>query len=119
MYFSIYNTIYSLKLSTSFLVGSEVCAPTFCIASAAVFCPLIIDDLISYLLDNHKLGQGYIISKETLQTFLDLKNINTNINIQISLHFNGVKILNKTPDYLVLKSEQFPRLVSISINEGL
>ena len=79
----------------------------------------IIDDLISYLLDNHKLGQGYIISKETLQTFLDLKNINTNINIQISLHFNGVKILNKTPDYLVLKSEQFPRLVSISINEGL
>lgn len=36
-------------------------------------CDNIIDDLISYLLDNHKLGQGYVISTKTLQTFLDFK----------------------------------------------
>lgn len=76
----------------------------------------MVDNIISNIVDNHRLGNIYGISQDSLESFFYNKRYNINFELQVYIYYNEYQVLNKIPNKLILKENEFPVLKAITIN---
>lgn len=75
------------------------------------------EKLPEYIYTKHVLGENLIIDKNLILNFLEENNIyEYNFKFKIYLYYNGISILNDIENFLVLKKEEFPTIISITYN---
>lgn len=80
---------------------------------------IYLDDIRSFIKSFHYLGSKMFIDKTFIEGFLQSKGYDINFEVEFYLEYKGIRVLNNTPDILVIHENQFPHLTSVEVNSEI